>query len=95
MLLNNDELDPSLLALDPVSEGSDKDLEIFVGGLPKDCVEEDITMVFSQFGEIESIRIIKNQATKKSRGIAFVRYANTETARKALAEFEGIEVLTQ
>lgn len=75
-----------------VSEGIDKELEIFVGGLPKDCVEEDITMVFSQFGEIESIRIIRNQATNKSRGIAFLRYANTEAARKAIAEFEGIEV---
>jgi RNA recognition motif-containing protein len=43
--------------LGSVSVGNAKDLEIFVGGLPKDCTEEDVTVVFSQFGEIASIII--------------------------------------
>ncbi|XP_062200704.1 uncharacterized protein LOC133903373 isoform X2 [Phragmites australis] len=69
------------------------DLEIFVDELPKDCVEEDFAMVFSQCGEIKSVRIIKNPSTEKSKDIAFVCYANIEAAKKALAEFkEGIEV---
>ncbi|KQJ96342.1 nucleolin isoform X1 [Brachypodium distachyon] len=87
------ELDPSLPALGPVSVENAKDLELFVGGLPKDCAEEDITVVFSQFGEIESIKIIKHSARKKGNCIAFVRYMNTEAAKKAVAEFkEGVEV---
>ncbi|TKV94293.1 hypothetical protein SEVIR_9G284500v4 [Setaria viridis] len=68
-------------------------LEIFVDGLPKDCVEEDIAMVFSQCGEVKSVRIIKNSSTEKSKDIAFVCYASIEAAKKALVEFkEGIEV---
>uniref|UniRef100_A0ACD5Y707 Uncharacterized protein n=1 Tax=Avena sativa TaxID=4498 RepID=A0ACD5Y707_AVESA len=74
-----------------VSVGNVKDLEVFVGRLPKDCTEEDITVVFSQFGEIVSIKIIPS-ANKKNR-IAFVRYMSTEAAKKALAEFQdGVEV---
>lgn len=88
----NGELDPSFSMLGSVSVGNVKDLEIFVGRLPKDCTEEDITVAFSQFGEIVSIRIIPS-ASKKSNRIAFVRYMSTEAAKKSLAEFkDGVEV---
>lgn len=84
----NDELDTSLLVLDSVPDGNDKTLELFVGGLPKDCVEEDIRVVFSQCGEVESIRIVK-----KRKRIAFVRYADISATKKALTEFkDGIKV---
>lgn len=90
----NDELDNSLLVLDSVPVENDKNHELFVSGLPKDCDDEDITVVFSQCGEIESIRIIKNPATKKSKGIAFVRFADINAAKRALYEFkDGIKVL--
>jgi len=69
-------------------------LEILVDQLPKDCVEEDIAMVFSQCGDVKSVRIIKNSSSKKNNDIAFVCYASIEAAKKALVEFkEGIEVL--
>ncbi|XP_040251811.2 uncharacterized protein [Aegilops tauschii subsp. strangulata] len=84
----NGELDSSLPTLGSVSVGNTKDLQVFLHGLPKDCAEKDITEVFSQFGEIESIKTIR-----KKNGIAFVRYMSTEAAKKALAEFkEGAEV---
>ncbi|XP_025794034.1 heterogeneous nuclear ribonucleoprotein Q-like isoform X2 [Panicum hallii] len=68
-------------------------LEIFVDQLPKDCVEEDIAMVFSQCGDVKSVRIIKNSSSEKNKDIAFVCYASIEAAKKALVEFkEGIEV---
>ncbi|XP_044961559.1 nucleolin-like isoform X2 [Hordeum vulgare subsp. vulgare] len=87
--VQNGELDSSLLTLGSVSVGNAKDLQIFLHGLPKGCPEKDITEVFSQFGEIESIKRIR----KKNGGVAFVRYMSTEAAKKALAEFkEGAEV---
>jgi RNA recognition motif-containing protein len=81
--------------LGSVSVGNVKDLEIFVGRLPKGCTEEDITVVFSQFGEIVSTKIVR-AAKKKNNRIAFVRYMSTEAAKKALTEFkDGVEVLMQ
>ncbi|TVU31191.1 hypothetical protein EJB05_22869, partial [Eragrostis curvula] len=68
-------------------------LEIMVDELPKDCVEEDVAVVFSECGEIKSVRIIRNSSTEKSKDIAFICYASIEAANKALTEFkEGIEV---
>uniref|UniRef100_A0A0D9XI40 RRM domain-containing protein n=1 Tax=Leersia perrieri TaxID=77586 RepID=A0A0D9XI40_9ORYZ len=91
--LENDELDTSSRVLDSVPDGNDKTLELFVGGLPKDCVEEDIRVVFSQCGEIESIRIMKTSGTKRKKGFAFLCYADVNAAKKALAEFkDGIKV---
>ncbi|KAK1627159.1 hypothetical protein QYE76_001474 [Lolium multiflorum] len=88
----NGELDPSFAMLGSVSVGNVKDLEIFVGRLPKGCTEEDITVVFSQFGEIVST-IIVPAAKKKNNRNAFVRYMSTEAAQKALTEFkDGVEV---
>lgn len=68
--------------------------EIFVDDLPEDCVDEDIAMVFSQYGEVKSVRLIKNSSSEKNKDIAFICFASIETAKKVLGEFkEGIEVL--
>ncbi|KAF8379313.1 hypothetical protein HHK36_028746 [Tetracentron sinense] len=72
----------------------EKDFEIFVGGLDKGAVEEDLIKVFGRFGEIQATRIVKHPSTKKSKGFAFIRYATVEQAKKALAELkDGMEVL--
>nr|CAB3494906.1 unnamed protein product [Digitaria exilis] len=71
----------------------DGGLELFVDGLPKDCAEEDIAVVFSQSGEVKSVRIIKNSSTGNNKDIALVCYVSIEAAKKALTELkEGIEV---
>lgn len=70
-----------------------KEFELFIGGLDKGAVEEDLTKVFGVFGEIHSIRIVKHPVTKKSKGFAFIRYASIEHTKKALAELkDGTEV---
>lgn len=78
----------------PLSEKEkQKDFEIFIGGLDKGAVDEDLIKVFGVFGEIDSVRIVKHPATQKCKGFAFVRYANIEHAKKALAELkDGAEV---
>lgn len=70
-----------------------KNFKIFIGGLDKGAVEEDIVNVFGMFGEIQSIRIVKNPVTQKSKGFAFIQYANMDDARKVLTELkDGAEV---
>lgn len=71
----------------------DKNFKIFIGGLDKGTVEEDIVNVFGMFGEIQSIRIVKHPVTQKSKGFAFIQYANMDDARKVLTELkDGAEV---
>ncbi|XP_068634193.1 polyadenylate-binding protein, cytoplasmic and nuclear-like isoform X2 [Aristolochia californica] len=86
--------DPSVYMHAPLSDQKkQKEFEIFVGGLDKEAVEEDLTKVFGEFGEIQAARIVKHPTTQKSKGFAFIRYATVEQAKKALLELkDGAEV---
>jgi hypothetical protein len=66
-----------------------KEFEVFVGGLDKDATESDLRKVFSEVGEITEVRLMMNPATKKNKGFAFLRYANVEQARRAVAELKN------
>ncbi|KAF8413045.1 hypothetical protein HHK36_001019 [Tetracentron sinense] len=87
--------DPSAFTHAPFTDRKkEKDFEIFVGGLDKQAVEEDLIKVFGKFGEIQATRIVKHPTTQKSKGFAFIRYATVEQAKKVLAELkDGTEVL--
>ncbi|XP_056169644.1 uncharacterized protein LOC115684686 isoform X2 [Syzygium oleosum] len=61
-----------------------KEHEIFVGGLDRDAVEEDVRRVFERIGEIIEIRLHKDFSTNKNKGYAFVKFANKEHAKRAL-----------
>ncbi|XP_077235520.1 uncharacterized protein LOC143877391 isoform X2 [Tasmannia lanceolata] len=86
--------DPSVYMHAPLTERKkQKESEIFIGGLDKEAVEEDLIKVFSEFGEIQAVRIAKHPTSQKSKGFAFIRYATVEQALKALSELkDGTEV---
>ncbi|KAI3517594.1 hypothetical protein L1887_16809 [Cichorium endivia] len=79
---------------DPVPDNKkDKDIEIYVGRLDKNTVEDDLVNVFQQFGELKSTRIVRNSTTNKSKGFAFIRFASPDQAKRALSELkDGVEV---
>ncbi|CAL5326465.1 unnamed protein product [Camellia sinensis] len=63
-----------------------KELEIFVGGLDRDVVEEDVKKAFEKIGEVVEVRLHKNPLTDKNKGYAFVKFSTKEQARRALSE---------
>jgi cold-inducible RNA-binding protein len=63
--------------------------QIYVGNLPYRVDENDLQNYFSRFGAIQSIRIVRNFRTGRSKGYAFVTYANTKQAVEALAAHGG------
>ncbi|XVF50686.1 hypothetical protein PTKIN_Ptkin04bG0122100 [Pterospermum kingtungense] len=72
----------------------EKQLEIHVGGLHKDTVEQDLFEIFGKFGEVQTARIVRLPTTNKSKGFAFIQYATIEQAKKVLSNLkDGIEVL--
>ncbi|CAN1157063.1 Heterogeneous nuclear ribonucleoprotein Q [Linum perenne] len=72
-----------LLALPP--HGS----EVFIGGLPKDVVEDDLNELCEAFGEIFEIRLVKDKDTGESKGFAFVSFKSKEVAQKAIDELHN------
>lgn len=66
-----------------------KEHEIFVGGLERDAVEDDVKKVFERIGEVVEVRLHKNSSSNKNKGYAFVKFANKEHATRALAEMKN------
>uniref|UniRef100_A0A915Q6X1 RRM domain-containing protein n=1 Tax=Setaria digitata TaxID=48799 RepID=A0A915Q6X1_9BILA len=66
---------------------------IYIGGLPYDLNEGDIIAVFSQYGEIVNINLVRDRKTGKSRGFAFVCYEDQRSTILAVDNFNGIKLL--
>src|SRR5918992_3679539 len=65
---------------------------LYVGNLPYKATDEDLTALFSQAGTVESVRVMRDMATGRARGFAFVEMANDEDAQKAIAEFHQYQM---
>ncbi|MFL6275456.1 MAG: RNA recognition motif domain-containing protein [Blastocatellia bacterium] len=65
---------------------------IYVGNLSYQTTEADLTDLFEQVGQVESVNIITDRDTGRSKGFAFVEMGD-EDAEKAIAQFNGTEVM--
>lgn len=63
--------------------------KMYVGNIPYNATEEDLKGLFSEYGEIESLKIIQDQFTDRSKGFGFIEMVNDEDAKKALAALNG------
>ncbi|CAH2305843.1 RNA-binding 45 [Pelobates cultripes] len=55
----------------------------------KSVTEDTIRDRFSEFGDIQDIWVVKDKQTKESKGIAFVKYAKSSQACRAMEEMHG------
>ncbi|TFG60579.1 MAG: RNA-binding protein [Spirochaetales bacterium] len=55
-------------------------MRIYVGNLPYKCSEEEIKNVFAQYGMVNSVKIITDRETGRSKGFAFVEMDNGQEA---------------
>ncbi|XP_050820185.1 RNA-binding motif protein, X-linked 2 [Gopherus flavomarginatus] len=65
---------------------------IFVGGLPYELTEGDIICVFSQYGEIVNINLVRDKKTGKSKGFCFICYEDQRSTILAVDNFNGIKI---
>lgn len=64
--------------------------KLIVNYIPQFTTEEELALVFTQIGPIESIRIMKNVRTGYSYGYGFVKYVTAEDAAKAIEALSGM-----
>jgi len=67
-------------------------MNIYVGNLSYDMTEEDLRKEFEAFGKVDSVNIIKDKFTDRSRGFAFVEMSNNEEGKAAVAGVNGKDV---
>ncbi|XP_062036330.1 RNA-binding motif protein, X-linked 2-like [Lepus europaeus] len=65
---------------------------VFVGGLPYALTEGDVLCVFSQYGEIVNIHLVRDKKTGKSRGFGFICYEDQRSTVLAVDNFNGIKI---
>merc|ERR1712111_6910 len=61
-------------------------------GLHFNITEEMLQGIFEPFGKIQSIQLIQDQETQRSKGYGFITYAEAEDAKKALEQMNGFEL---
>lgn len=59
--------------------------KIFVGGISYTISEKELEEVFSKFGEVINVRIVRDYETGKSRGFAFIMFRDEESVDKAIS----------
>ncbi len=57
---------------------------LFVGNLPFTAGESDLEQLFAPFGAVESVHVMRDHATGRARGFAFVEMASDEDAQRAI-----------
>lgn len=62
---------------------------LYVGNISFKATEEDVRSLFSQTGEVVSVRLIQDAATGRLRGFGFVEMASDEDAQKAISTLNG------
>jgi cold-inducible RNA-binding protein len=68
-------------------------MNIYVGNLSFKASEDEVRQAFAAFGEVSSVAIIKDQATGKSRGFAFVEMPNNAEGQAAIAGINGKDLM--
>jgi len=64
---------------------------LFVGNLSYRTMENDLQDFFGQAGTVTAVSIMSDKFTGRSRGFAFVEYATSDEANKAVEMFHGKE----
>ena len=66
-------------------------MNIFISNISFKVREDSLTELFSQYGEVISVRIIKDKETKRSKGYGFVEMKNDSEAMNAINTLNGTE----
>jgi cold-inducible RNA-binding protein len=62
---------------------------LYVGNISFKVSEDDVRELFSQAGEVVSVKLITDAATGRLRGFGFVEMASKEDAQKAISMLNG------
>jgi RNA recognition motif-containing protein len=63
--------------------------KLYVGNLPFSAGEGELQELFAQAGAVDSVKVMRDMATGRARGFAFVEMATDEDAQKAIDKFHN------
>ncbi|MCK5294975.1 MAG: RNA-binding protein [Arcobacteraceae bacterium] len=66
-------------------------MQIYVGNMSYGTTESTIEELFSEFGEVGSVKLITDRETGRAKGFGFVTMNDDAAANKAIEELNGKE----
>lgn len=66
-------------------------MQIYVGNMSYGTTEESLKALFTQFGEVSSVKLITDRETGRAKGFAFVAMNDNAAAQNAIDELNGKE----
>jgi len=66
--------------------------KLYVGNLPYEIGEGELHDLFGRAGSVDSVNVMRDQATGRARGFAFVEMATDDEAQNAISMLNGTEV---
>lgn len=72
--------------------GSVGPMRLYVGSLHFNITEDMLRGIFEPFGRIESIQLMMDSETGRSRGYGFITFSDSECAKKAMEQLNGFEL---
>ena len=61
-------------------------MNIFIGNLSKDVTEDDLQELFSEYGTVRNVKVIKDLFSGESKGFGFLEMPGQAEAQKAMSE---------
>lgn len=63
--------------------------KLYIGNLPYSTTDENLEQVFSRWGSVASVKIIKDRETGRSRGFGFIEMESEDAAEDAIRNMHG------
>ena len=68
-------------------------MNIYVGNLAHQATEDDLQKTFESFGQVTSIKIIKDRYTSESKGFGFIEMDAEQEATSAIEDLNGTDLM--
>lgn len=66
--------------------------KLYVGNLPYETGETELQELFARAGTVETVKVMRDMATGRARGFAFVEMSTDEEAQKAISELNEFQL---
>ena len=66
--------------------------KLYVGNLPYQTDETALQSLFAQAGTVETVSVVRDMATGRARGFAFVEMGSDEETQQAIDQCNGVEL---
>ena len=65
--------------------------KLYVGNLPDSATEQDLSDKFAAYGTVQSVKLITDRDTGRSRGFGFIEMASEAEAHAAIVSLNGTD----